>query len=120
LPRWLWHFEELHRRSRGGEDIATDAADNREPDSRLIRRPPSPNGAAFGRSRIATQQAGIGFRPCSKPAAGFKFDHWSMIRKSGNRSSLGKREAFARRFCSKQGNEIMDPIQPEGIMIQSI
>src|SRR5258708_276973 len=24
LPRWLWHLEELHRRSRGGEDIAPD------------------------------------------------------------------------------------------------
>jgi hypothetical protein len=81
----------------------------------------SPNGGAFGRSRYRDATAlGIGFRPCSKPAAGIKSDHWSMIRKSRSRFSLGKRETFARRLCSKQGNEIMDPIQADRIMIQSI
>jgi hypothetical protein len=106
LPRWLWHFEELHRRSRGGEDIAPDAADNREPDSRLTCRPSRRMAALSAVPVSRRNNLSIGFRPCSKPAAGIKFDHWSMIRKSGNRFSLDKREALARRSCSKQGDEI--------------
>jgi hypothetical protein len=102
LPRWLWHFEELHRRSRGGEDIAPDAADNREPGLRLTRGAGRQTPALSAVPGIATQRTGIGFRPCSKPAAGIKFDRWSMIcnqtlhvcrGKSGNPD---KREAFVR------------------------